>query len=116
MSYSVNQIFEKSYPPEAAEYCNQNGFKLTELEPENNIRRFQIQLAPELSLSEKAMLIRHERNALLRKTDFTQISDAPLSQEDKEKYRAYRAYLRAIPENSEFPNIAVMTFEDWKNK
>lgn len=48
--------FEKSYPPAAARYCNQNGFRIVELEPENNIRRFQIQPTPELSVAEKRNL------------------------------------------------------------
>lgn len=114
MNYSVNQIFKKSYPAAAARYCNQNGFRIVELEPENSVRRFQIQPAPELSAAEKAAFVRSERNALLQKTDFTQVADAPLTTAEKTQYTAYRAYLRAIPENSEFPDITVKTFAQWK--
>ena len=114
MNYDINQIFEKSYPPAAARYCNQNGFRIVELEPENNIRRFQIQPTPELSVAEKAEFIRSERNALLQKTDLTQIADAPFTDEEKSQYAAYRAYLRKIPENSDFPDTVVMTFKEWQ--
>ena len=45
--------------------------------------------------------IRKERDAKLADTDWTQVADAPVSQED---WAAYRALLRSIPEQEGFPN------------
>ena len=45
--------------------------------------------------------IRKERDAKLAETDWTQVADAPVSQED---WAAYRALLRSIPEQEGFPN------------
>ena len=45
--------------------------------------------------------IRKERNAKLAETDWTQVADAPVNQED---WAAYRALLRSIPEQEGFPN------------
>ena len=46
--YYVGQIFEEDYPPEAAEWCNSRGnVFINDIEPVNNVRRFQIQEEPE---------------------------------------------------------------------
>lgn len=113
MSYNINQIFEKFYPPAVADYCNGNSLKIVELEQENGIRRFQIQKIAVLP-EEQAASVREQRNMLLRETDFTQTADAPFSTEEKARYADYRRYLRTLPEKPEFPNVAVMTFAEWR--
>ena len=45
--------------------------------------------------------VRAERDSKLAETDWTQVADAPVSQED---WAAYRALLRSIPEQEGFPN------------
>lgn len=40
-----------------------------------------------------------ERNDLLKETDWTQLPDVPLTQDDKKKYRKYREYLRELPDD-----------------
>lgn len=41
-NFYVGQIFEEMYPPEAAEWCNENGYTINEIDPLNNQRRFEI--------------------------------------------------------------------------
>ena len=96
MNFTINQIFEKSYPSEAADYCNKNGLRIVELERQNNTRRFQI-LENAISIDERSAFVREKRNQLLQKTDFTQTLDAPFSAEEKTQYADYRAYLRILP-------------------
>ncbi|WP_125782832.1 tail fiber assembly protein [Pseudoalteromonas rubra] len=43
--------------------------------------------------------IRIARNALLAKTDWTQMPDAPLSTEQREAYAIYRQALRDVPQS-----------------
>lgn len=52
--FFIGQIFEETYPPEAAVWCNSHGDRyITELEKsEAGKRRFQIVAVPELSLEE----------------------------------------------------------------
>lgn len=51
--FYIGQIFEETYPPEAAVYCNSHGDRyITELEKEGDKRRFQIVAVPEPSLEE----------------------------------------------------------------
>ena len=52
-------------------------------------------------LSSLSVNVREKRNAKLAETDWTQVADAPVSQED---WAAYRELLRSIPEQEGFPN------------
>ena len=46
--YNIGQIFENEYPPEAAQWCNENGNAyIAEIEPLENIRRFEIKAVPQ---------------------------------------------------------------------
>ena len=53
--------------------------------------------------------IRLMRNKLLMESDWTQLSDSPLSQEERDLWSIYRQELRDIPEsvpsNTSFPDI-----------
>ena len=111
--FQINQIFENSYPPEAAIFCNKNNLRIVQMETTNGTKRFQIQEIPLLSDEEKAQLLRAERNEFLRLTDFTQINDSPFSEEEKSSYSAYRQYLRDLPAQQGFPNITVLSYENW---
>ena len=60
-------------------------------------------------LAEKWATIRAQRNAQLTATDWTQMSDSPLSDEDKKAMAEYRQTLRDIPQNSPDPVQIDMT-------
>ena len=62
-----------------------------------------------------AAAVRASRDALLLKTDILMLADCfeNLSDEDKKNYKNYRQYLRDIPQNHDFPNVEVLTFDDW---
>lgn len=48
MTYQINQIFQETYPPEAAVWCNQQGdCYIEEIDALNGKRRFQIVAIPE---------------------------------------------------------------------
>ena len=51
-TFTTGQIFAEIYPPEAAQWCNENNHFIIELEPIDGIRQFQIQAIPEPSLEE----------------------------------------------------------------
>ena len=49
-NFYIGQIFEGIYPPECAEWCNENNLKITELEHiQNEPRKFQIIEIPPLT-------------------------------------------------------------------
>ena len=48
--YYIGQIFEDEYPPEAAYWCNNHADAyIAEIEPLNNIKRFEIKEVPSLT-------------------------------------------------------------------
>lgn len=47
--------------------------------------------------------IRTERDKLLAATDWTQLQDTSLTDEEKEKYRIYRQKLKDVPQQDSFP-------------
>lgn len=54
MIFTIGQIFENIYPPEAAEWCNKNNAYIEEIEKVDGKRRFQIVGIPEPTAEEIA--------------------------------------------------------------
>ena len=52
--FHIGQIFEVAYPPESAVWCNENSAYITEIEPQDGVRRFQIVAVPEPTEEELA--------------------------------------------------------------
>ncbi len=70
--------------------------------------------APTISDDIIAAQVRELRNSYLQETDFTQISDAPFSDSERNLYSEYRQYLRDLPQSESFPKVEVLTFETWQ--
>jgi len=107
MTYSIGQVFTKTYPPEAAQWCNANNAYINEIENQNGVRRFQIVAVPEPTDDEVAAQVRGERDAKIAATDFLAMSDYPLSEEDRAVVTAYRQALRDVPTQEGFPREVV---------
>lgn len=103
--FYIGQIFEETYPPEAAVWCNQHGdCYIKEIEKgENGKRRFQIVAVPEPTTEEIAAQVRAKRDALLAETDFLMMPDYPLGEEDSAALKTYRQGLRDVPTQEGFP-------------
>lgn len=56
--------------------------------------------------------LRNERFELLAKSDCTQLSDFPISPEERVEWRKYRKYLRDLPSTYN-NNYTVMTYIEW---
>ena len=69
--------------------------------------------APSKPMDVLAQEKRSERDALLAQTDKYMLSDFPITEEKLAQYKAYRQYLRDLPEQAEFPNVDVLSFGDW---
>lgn len=67
MNFEIGQIFEKEYPSEAAEWCNESGKAfIKEIEPVNDVRRFQINAIPEPTEEEKNKLLQTQLTAAVQ--------------------------------------------------
>lgn len=61
--------------------------------------------------------IRIERDRMLSLSDFSQIADVPLTQDERKAYRQYRRYLRELPvliQRGQVVDMRVMDFRDWR--
>lgn len=107
MTYSIGQVFTKTYPPEAAQWCNANNAYINEIENQNGVRRFQIVAVPEPTDDEVAAQVRGERDAKIAATDFLAMPDYPLSEGDRAIVMTYRQALRDVPAQEGFPREVV---------
>jgi hypothetical protein len=108
VKFEVGQIFEDSYPPEAALWCNESGkYFIEEIGKEGDKRRFQIKETPAPTQEELAERARRQRDALLAKTDYLLASDYPISEERLEEIKVYRQALRDVPAQEGFPETIV---------
>lgn len=77
MTFELNQIFIDTYPPEAAQFCNDgNEYLIVEIEPEDEHRCFQIQAIPEPTDSEVAQNRINELQQYLSSTDWYAVRKA----------------------------------------
>jgi hypothetical protein len=53
--------------------------------------------------AEIALAVRAQRAAMLSASDWTQLPDAPLTEQELQEWRAYRQALRDVPEQDGFP-------------
>lgn len=70
---------------------------------------------PEPTQEEKEKTVRAYRDYLLAKYDFTQLSDAPLTAEEKTKYAEYRQYLRDYTKTENWYEKNPDNYEVWSN-
>lgn len=58
-----------------------------------------------------AVIKRNERDFLLSKTDKYLLPDFPINDEKLNKVKAYRQYLRDLPQNENFPDVVIEELE-----
>ena len=54
--------------------------------------------------------LRRDRDALLKASDWSQLTDAPLTDAQKTQWQTYRQALRDLPDHVNWPNLAA---DDW---
>ena len=69
---------------------------------------------PDFEVKRRSAEVRAERDELLYQTDKYMLADFPVAEDERELYRQYRHYLRDVPEQEDFPDEAIKTFEEWK--
>lgn len=112
--YTAGQIIDRKEHIAFANWKNANGGNLISVSLGGGKYRLEEQIVPEKTTEELAQEKRAERNAILDATDkFVSVPDYPITDEKREQYKAYRQYLRDLPEQAGFPNVDVLSFGDW---
>lgn len=96
--YAIGQTFDGSYPPEAAQWCNENGAVMVPIEV-----GFKIQAAPAPTTTQKYENLRASRDVRLADMDKFLLADYPISERDLALVKAYRAALRDLPDQPGAP-------------
>lgn len=109
--YKAGQIIDKKEHIAFANWSNANGGKLRSVSFGDGTYRLEEIPAP--TIEELSAQKRAERDNLLARTDKYMLPDFPITDEKREQYKAYRQYLRDLPEQAEFPNVDVLSFGDW---
>lgn len=72
----------------------------------------------QLTTEEKAEQVRMTRNSYLEMYADSVVSNplrwADMSEEEQQVYKDYRRYLLDITDNEAFPDVEVLTLEEWK--
>lgn len=99
MDFTIGQIFEGEYPPEAAVWCNsRDDCSIQQVDG-----KYQIVENPPVSLEILAENARSERDRRLAETDWYMMPDYPADPETLEVVKNYRKALRDITLQSGFP-------------
>ena len=70
--------------------------------------------APEKPIEQREVEVRAVRNQYLEQTDKYMITDYPITDEERELYKQYRAYLRDYPDSSDdWFKHDPMSFDEW---
>lgn len=104
----LNKPYTNQQYADLAVYCNKNGKVIEDkgdyLESVN---------PPEPSIEEKKAQVRSNRNQYLEQTDKYMITDYPITDEEREQYKAYRTYLRDYTLTEDWWEANPKTFEEW---
>ena len=107
MKLYKNEMTNAKYA-DLAVYCNKNGKVIADkgdyLEDVN---------PPEPSAEEKKAQIRVIRNRYLEQTDKFLLSDYPITNVEREKYKAYRTYLRDYTATDKWWLNEPLRFKEW---
>ena len=107
----LNKPYTNAQYADLAVYCNRNGLIIEDkgdyLEAVN---------PPEPSVEEKEARVRQVRNQYLEQTDKYMIADYPVTDEEREQYKAYRVYLRDYTLEDEWWLANPKTFEEWSER
>lgn len=74
------------------------------------------QYAEEKPIEQKQAAVRAVRNQYLSDTDKYMIVDYPITDKQREEYKAYRQYLRDYTEKENWYEIEPMKFDEWKEE
>lgn len=111
MKLYKNEMTNAKYA-DLAVYCNKNGKVI-----EDKGNYLEAVNPPEPTVDELKANVRAVRNRYLEQTDkYLSVSDYPITDEEREQYKAYRQYLRDYPETECWYGQDPLTFEEWSVK
>lgn len=96
--YAIGQIFDGTYPPDAAQWCNDNRAVIVPVDG-----GFEIQAVPAPTTTQQYANLRATRDARLAATDKYMLADYPINEVGLALVKAYRDALRGLPDQAGAP-------------
>ena len=96
--FVIGQKFDNAYPPEAAQWCNDNGAIIAPVDG-----GFEIQESPSPTRDQLYALLRGARDLRLARTDKMMLADYPITTDNLALAKEYRAALRDLPDQNGAP-------------
>lgn len=96
--YDIAQKFDGTYPPEAAQWCNDNGATMVPVDG-----GFEIQKSPSPTEEQLYAALRIARDLRLACTDKMMLADYPINTDNLALVREYRTALRDLPDQNGAP-------------
>ena len=98
----------------AAKFYQSIGMVEMEVEQAYNGQWYVKGYAPEKNIEIMQSEVRSVRNKYLSETDKYMIADYPITDEDRNVYKAYRVYLRDYTKIDNWFEIDPMNFDEWR--
>lgn len=96
--FVIGQKFDVAYPPEAAQWCNDNGAIIASVDG-----GFEIQKVPTSTANQLYAALRIARDMRLANTDKMLLADYPIATDNLTLVREYRTALRDLPDQNGAP-------------
>ncbi len=96
--YAIGQTFDGTYPPEAAQWCNDNGAMIVTVDG-----RYVIQATLAPTQTQLYASLRIIRDVRLACSDKMLLSDYPISEDNLAEVKVYRTALRDLPDQEGAP-------------
>lgn len=112
--FKIGDKLTKENYTNAANWCNtypEERATISQVDGQYVITRIPDPTAEEVAANKRA-----HRDALLAATDKYMLADFPISDEEREQYRAYREYLRNFPQSDDFISAPCAKFEEWQDE
>lgn len=94
-----------------AVYCNQNGLII-----EDKGEYLESVNPPKPTVEDLQAAVRVIRNNCLQATDIYMIADFPITEEERNQYKAYRQYLRDYTTSEDWYLQEPLDYNSWRNK
>ena len=108
--YYIGEVIDKEQFNSALEWCSTHNAILVYDDKQELI--IVASLEP---TDERASRLDAQLKRMLEATDKYMLEDFPVDAETKEAYKRYRKYLRDLNNQEEYPNVVILSFEDWKS-
>ena len=108
--YYIGEVIDKEQFNSALDWCSTHNAMLV-----YDYKQKFIIVASLEPKEERANKLDAKLKMMLEATDKYMLEDFPIDAETKDAYKRYRKYLRDLNNQEDYPNVVILSFDDWKS-